>query len=366
MKSRKRVWIPEAEEKKIVVELQCHITFQGFFEVELIDSATGRVKRRAIFENLITDDGLDALGDGSSEIDDFSWMAVGTDGTTPSTSDTSLGAEVDRVNTEQQHYYFHPSPDIQTSWSSSYHSSISGDSISGSYWEFRRRRAFLESEGNGNLTEIGILDAGSLGNLLLRTLFKDSSGTPIVFTKTSSDQLLITHHIRAFPQHKVTSGTFTIGATTHSWSASALDVDRDLVWGRNPYTQGFGFLEKFGTWTDITAYASVSASKIIHPTGSGGNFGTFAAQSEASSAIAQTYSPGNFYRDVTYAWGAGSANFGPGGVPGIVVAPWRTSGAQANGMAYQILIDPPIPKTSDDILTLKVRHSWSRQITKTE
>ena len=88
-------------------------------------------------------------------------MAIGTGTGTPGASDTALGAETGRV-------------------------SLAGSVVSTNTITYTA--TFPAGTGTGALTEAGILNAASTGNMLCRTVFG-------IVTKTSSDTVIITWNV---------------------------------------------------------------------------------------------------------------------------------------------------------------------------
>ncbi len=96
MKERKRLWIPESDKIPVHhIELP-PVQIGGYYYVYLIDAETGEVKRELEFPNLITDSGLDFIGQGTSLDTIYTTLAVGTSNTTPTVSDTALGVLSDQ------------------------------------------------------------------------------------------------------------------------------------------------------------------------------------------------------------------------------------------------------------------------------
>lgn len=346
---RQRMWIPE---KPPVVEIcvpsmQC--TLEGIFYLELIDAKTKKVKQSFEFHNLLTDSGMDGIGvggNGGRFIDFYNYLGVGTSNTTPLVTDTTLGAELVRVNANEgitDVVGFVTGSGYPTNKSGSYH--------------FRRvNRVFDETQANGNLTELGWFDLSSAGTMLIRSLIKDSTGTPVTITKTSNDQLRVKHEIRLYPPTQITTGSVIVGAVTYSYSASVLGFSDTGVWG---YFDGTGIGYELGIWTWVVA-ACPSASRIIDQTGSAIQFNgnVNIGSVDGSSVSSQTYVGGSFVRDVIATWSTSKANYGPGGVKGFVMTPASVT----LDYAHQILLTSSIPKTSALTLAVKFRQPFGRTV----
>lgn len=186
MTRRKRIWIPETpminlQHYSEVGVVKHSAGISGRYDVELIHTRTGIVKRKLSFPNLVTDQFLRAISAGD-RIDGYtSYIGVGTGSTAPDVSQTSLESEVARTD------------------NSGGFSNESGSEGSEYHW-FRRTRVFTESEANGNLTELGAFrSAASNAVMFNRQLFRDEFGEPTTITKTPEDQLRITYTYRVYP-----------------------------------------------------------------------------------------------------------------------------------------------------------------------
>lgn len=283
-------------------------------------------------QNLITDAGLDGIGTTLQPIGISSWMAVGTGSTAPANSQTTLVAEVGRVNR-----------------------STTGDGTKGSgpafaYWFYQVVRLFLETEANGNLTEVGMFSASSSGIMFMRQLFKDISGTPTTVIKTASDQLKVTWELRAYsPTVDTTQTGLVISGTSYNVTTRAEEIDTDTAWGNG--TGGSGFLGSLSNWGAPFGRAYDASAALgttqTRPTGS-------AIEVQSDSGVASAYTTGNFFRDVTLKWEPGSAN-GAGGL-----GAFATFGSSSVTPLFQSLFTPAFAKDATKRLTLVVRCSWDR------
>jgi len=342
---RNRIWIPELPTKTSEVGwfvnpiMTCK--FGGEFIVELIEAKTGKIKERHQFPNLITDVGMDAIGARVGLSSLFNYLGVGTDSTAPNVSDTTLGAEVDRTNSAGG---FGATSGYVTG---------SGGALDAPYWYQERIRLFLEGEGNGNLTELGWFQTTPGSTMTVRSLFKDGTGTPITVTKTSDDQLKVIYRWRMYPPLDVVTGSFilTHTATTHSFSASALNILDNQTWGND-----HGNLVQMLNY--YASRACVSASGLVSPTGSVADFNFAGAAVIADTDVVQSYSAGTFQLDLESTWDASSITYI--NVPGFFI---RTDAyVFGNEWAWQIFVDPPIVKTNVDQLKMNFRVSWDRAV----
>jgi hypothetical protein len=128
----------------------------------VVRDENGKVKEEFTVPNLVVDDGLEYIAArmvDASIPTAMSHMAVGTDNTAAGSSDTALGAEAARVA-------FDSAP------------SVTANSVA-------YVATYPAGTGTAALTEAGILNAGSGGTLLCRTVFS-------VINKGASDSMTIT------------------------------------------------------------------------------------------------------------------------------------------------------------------------------
>lgn len=347
---RKRIWIPESFVYISQESEKFGVSFGGIFIVDLIDAKSGEIKEHYEFPNLIVDLGLDEIAQGTSGL--FTYLGVGTDASTPAVGDTALGAEIVRVNTDGGHSVL----------------SIDGGPITGSagpldtlYWFKRFTRLFTEAQANGNLAELGWFKDLGGGIMVVRSLFKDDGGTPIVITKTSAEQLRVVYELRSYPHvgenpplgnpnSRINSGTVVLGPTSHSWTGSAINVHNE-TWG---WAAGNGILGS--PMSGMQIRCGPSGSDIINPTGS-----TFPSTEVSSILTLDSYVVGSFERTMVAEWATSSANFGS---TGIVMFTVRASNNPAGDNAhFQLRISESIFKTSSERLRVNFKITVDRAVT---
>ncbi len=154
------------------------IGFKTEWEVTLTDAKTSRTKLHLPWhKNTILDGGLNLRLTSSAAFVGYSspyfmqYIAIGTSNQEPATTDVGLISEISRKQ------YI---ASICT-WSTS--TPGAPYFITGSQWG--------TSEGNGDLKEVGLVNASSNGTFWSRNLFRDAGGNPITVTKTSADILTI-------------------------------------------------------------------------------------------------------------------------------------------------------------------------------
>lgn len=326
MRERKRIWVPEAPfivpHKHIEIPLAvASAGVRGRFSVELVHAASGLIKRRLDFDNLVTDAGLDYIAAKNGFSSAVTFVAVGTGSSAPAYSDTTLNAEITRTSNNG-------------GFSETSGSVGSGDNLE--YWWWRRTYLFTESEANGNLSEIGIFSQDG-ATLWARQLFTDEAGNPTTITKTNEDQLRIVYERRVYPPMDDHVQIVDVKDTTTTVTTRAASVASTQVWGRSDIFGG----------SSLAAYArstDVLGGRSGFPSGS---------STSASSVTESVYVPGTFFREIEFRWGPSQANYA-GGVGSIAVQPWTGS------IAFQSSFAPKLPKLDTERLMIQVRVDFSR------
>lgn len=319
------------------------IGFKGRFTVELIDAKSGLIKRHLEFDNLITDAGLDYLGTGANYAMNTlinSYMAVGTGSVAPTNADTTLGAEVAASRSN----------------SNGGIAEVNGSGPAYAYWYRKITRNFTETIANGNLTELGLFTASTLGTMWCRQLFKDGTGTPTVIVKTNADQLRVTYEIRLYSPADVTINPFVISGANYSVTTRAVNINDSNAWGVNGPLNTFwsGVLTNYDTNTYTYPGVQESDSNVLaSPTGA-----PVGARILASSRTLAAYVGGTFYRDTTAIWEPGIAN--PVGGIGSILGWIGYVYNYPTYIGFQQAFTPKIPKDNTKRLTYVMRLSWGR------
>ncbi len=322
---RKRIWIPEPQvPKKEIVELP-PIKLGGYFYVDLIDAKTGEVKQHLEFPNLITDKGLDFIGQGTSLDTIYTTLAVGTGSTAPAVSDTALEALV-------------ASTTSNGGFSDSDATSASPE------FSFRKRtRVFLEGVATANLTELGWLFGGVAAN---RKLFKDLAGNPTTIEKTKEDILQIVYEYRIFAPLNDVTGTIAGGDMATSSIAYTIrpqNVNQSNGWPN--------LLDNMGDYS--LPEARVHETSVL---GSRTGDNDPSPQASESTSSFAPYVDGTFLRDMEYTWNPPDGNFGSQ-VGLITWHPWFTSG---DLLLWQMHLSQSIEKGADNKVDITFRQRWTR------
>lgn len=264
------------------------------------------------YPNLITDNGLDLMGDTAS------WLnvcAVGNGTTAPAVTDTAIESLVASTTT------------VVTN--------TAGATSASPYYTWRRKTfEFSVGTAAGNLTEVTIGPSSS--NVLSRSLIKDSMGNPTTITVLSDEILRVIYEFRISAPEVDGSGTTNISGTDHDWVTRASDVDNASNWS----------IGASGVAGDDFSLLLVTDGAIGSITG----IPSGSADGPASTTV-EPYVAGSYEVQFTSSFGTGDGNF----AGGIGAAFMRIGWGQ-----FQIGYTPNIPKDNTLLLSLTFKHSWAR------
>jgi hypothetical protein len=293
------------------------------FKVDSEGSEITGSRRKLVppFRNLITDAGLERMGDNS---DWMQWCQVGSGSTAPTVLDTGLVSRVAGTSTQQAFV-------------------TAAQNSEPYYLSSNKTYRFAEGVAAGNLSEVGV-GWLSIGGLFSRALILDAGGVPTTITVLADELLDVTYRFRQYPPSTDSVGTITLRGIVHDYVGRASNVASfspsvNWGWGSSGQSAGTGK----ATSSRYTAQSGPIGAITTGP---------FGASFPASTLGALSYSAGSLYRDFVIAWDNNSGNV-PDGI-----------GAVCIGMgigAYQFGFTPKIMKTSDDTLSLTFRHSWARK-----
>lgn len=273
------------------------------------------------FDNLITDRGMNAIGElASGTAPLLVACQVGTGSATPTFADTTLS---NRIATTT----------IVTSTNSSI---VVGPPRYG-----RRTIVFRFAQGvaAGNLTEVGIsYEATANGLLYSRALIQDASGNPTVLTVLPTEFLDVEYETRLYIPTGDSPFNILVGGTpTVVTGRVALNGDANSWCNFIPRLNNTG-----GTFFRQFLYSGALGAESSEPSGPIG-LGTGYTPTMA------TYVPDSYYRDYECSYGI---NDGNGNIRCVMQK--TTMGA------FQFEYNPVIPKDNTKQMTLRFRHSWAR------
>lgn len=293
----------------------------------VVTKSDGTSSESGWFKNLILDQGLDRMGQNASVI---RYCQVGTGTTAPAVSQAGLAT------------FLAGSP---AGPSTVYPTSLGA----AGGWAQVRTFTFSFAQGAvvGNITEVGVGWADTGNALFSRALITDTNNNPVAMTLTSIDQLTIYYRITITPSLAVSSGSVTIGSTTHTYQASIcaasyayssgyLFTIRDLYSGSNNQASG-----QFGAST-ITSLGPITTNSPWS-----GTSGTFTTNVAA-------YSLGTYYRDTTLSLGISAGNI----AGGIGAISFTIDDSFYPNVQY--VFTPAIQKLNTQTFAMTVRTSWAR------
>lgn len=298
-----------------VVEVKTKL--RGRYKIEAVRADGTRRLLADWFDNLITDNGLNAIGNSNN------WLTsccVGSGSTAPANSDTALGSLIASTSTIL---------------------SSSGSNSGGTPWfgSYTLVYQFAIGVATGNLSEVGV---GSVAtNLFSRALILDGGGSPTTITVLSSEALNVTYQLQQYSPASDVTGTVTIAGTSYSYTVRAASASGS-VWSVSSRGDQAG-VNSGG----VSVFNGTIGAVTGTPSG---------ASASTSSVSAGSYTTGNFFVDSTLNFGLGSGNVSSG-ISAMSCIMGLASGVLGQ---YQYGFSPAIPKDSSHTMTLVIRHSWTR------
>lgn len=293
------------------------------------------------FDNLITNAGLNALGESVALA---RYCMVGTDNSTPSTANTVLGGQVASKDGNA-------APSIVRTTGVVTSSPRYG-------WE-RHSYTFPQGTVIGNIAEVGVGWTTTL-------VFSRSLVSPAI-SIGAIDELTVVYELRMYLPTSNVTGSVVIDSVTYNyeiaplWASTSNNAGYDRGWSPSLLNQPASARSwsnfnsdagRYGAWiygppcvlqaiTDTDLRQTLGGT--ISPTGS----------SAFSNGISNAaYITSSLECQITYQFGIAMAN-GSGGIRGIVYT----------GLfgTYQCILDATIPKDNTKILTLTFQQSWTRR-----
>ena len=299
----------------------------------VVTKPDGKKTETGWFDNLILNQGLDWLGTKSNTPDadpvPMIWNAqVGTGNSAPIATQTVL--------------------DTFLAGTSLYYPSEVNTKLDAPTYAVLTEFTFPFNQGAvvGTVSEVGV-GPNNTGALFSRALILDGLGSPAPIVVTSIDQLTVYYRIKIFPPLDDLMGTVTIDGNSYGWQGRIANV---LAPYNNPsYSRMGGIISSGGA----TVYPEGSSLGSIEGFPISNGTAVDIGYSNRGELYYQTYTPGNYYRDITV-----SAIVGDGNVTGgIQVILLRTFN---DYLKYQYMFESPIPKDNTKTFSLTFRISWTR------
>ena len=272
------------------------------------------------FDNLITNQGLDSLGfrnNGSN----FYYCKVGSGSTTPAVTDVGL---------------------VNVLGSKNGGSDTHGFTTTAPFYSWRRMEyVFTPGQATGNVSELSVGWDTTNASAFSRALVTEN-GSPITITVLPDDYLTVYYEFRIYPNLDDSTGTVTIGGTTHSFTGRVGGIGG---------TRG----------SDSAASGAARPSTLYTVLCLDGDIGTIFSQPASTqySHLARhemnvsegTYISGTYYRDVTF-----TIPVGHGNLTNFI----KSVQLICSESTFQYEFTPNIQKTINNSLTLTFRFSWGR------
>lgn len=324
---------------------------QGWFRIE----AGKRDGRRRVladwFPNLITNAGLDWLGDFSAaqtgsfnEI--FDECRVGSGTSAPSVNDTALDTQVAVHNSFWSEKIVGVNEEPEGTW----------------YGFSRMRWRFGEGDAAGNLAEVGI-GPPDAANLFSRSRILDGEGNPTTITVLADEFLDVWYEIRVYPPPTDAEGTVELGASSDlvfDYRVMPMAINAAIDWSLSDDTasginrgDSLSCARRPNDNVHTVNDDPLPIDRLTSPPGGG---------SACSSSLIADYTNGNHYTDNSFTWGLARGNFAGGiQMAEFMMGMTNRSGSDGKLGAWGVGFTPAIPKDETQILELQFRFSWARK-----
>lgn len=279
---------------------------EGRFKLVITNPETQETRETDWFSNLILNQGLNAMATENILIA----CSVGTSNVAPNVNQTSL---VNAVATTAN-------PGIEGA----------GVGPAPAYRAYvRKKYRFDIGQAAGNLSEVGISGPTTLFS---RALIVDNVGNPTTITVLPTEILDVYYELGIYPKITDTISQISIGGVLRTLTVRPADVD-DWASPASP--------PNFPVNSGATVWLS---SQMIQPITSR------PSQDITGATTPLSYENNSYRQDFDIVWGLGSPS-----VSNSLFIVVRFG-------LYQIGISPPISKNDTQVLTLRLRVSWSRYV----
>lgn len=295
---------------------------EGDYTLLIENTETGEKKKLGPFKNLITNSGMNALGENTTGwYAAFARCAVGSGNTPPNFSDTQLNSLVAR------------SPDDLANRSSD--STWSNQGVSNRWSGFRVTYTFPVGAAAGNLSEVGVGNAGTNANYVLfsKALITDSNGVPITITVLPAEILTVVYNCRVYQNAADVTGT----VDGYDFVLRPCDI------GLQSSLNSANFNKQSGN--NSTAYRGSIGAAEGSPTGT-------IVTASGGSLISGTYVNGSYTVTVRYRWTTTQGNSQAGG--------WNCVRFNTAGIYWQVQFTPYIMKDNTKQLDISINFTWAR------
>lgn len=285
---------------------------KGWYKIEAVRPDGTRRLLADWFPNLITDLGLDLIGNSSP----LTYCVVGSGNATPTFADTALQSLVGQT----------------TSLISQNFTAASSSPYFGTNTTVYN---FPAGTATGNLAEVGVGDGPT--SLFSRALILDGMGSPTTITVLFDESLYVTYQLNQYVPLTDVTGTVSINAVSYNYTLRAANANQTSWAYRNGDNGGILNAQIFSS--TIGAITSSPA-------------GTSASDDSVNNTA---YSTGSFTLQGTATWQIATGNFG--GVKSAMATFGTSFGCRGQ---FQVQFNNVIPKDASHVLTLNFSVSWVR------
>lgn len=268
------------------------------------------------FDNLITNAGLNSIGDATySTAQNIAFCLVGSGSTAPANTDSALQSFIAGRGVAS-----------------------TSNSVLSDHGAYISTFVFAQGAVVGNLAEVGIASkADNTGMLFSRALVLDGGGSPTTITVTSIDILTVTYELDLYWPTSDTTVTLTDGATSYTVTCRAADSTNAFYWASGIYNIGSG---GNNVWYNVTAYTGSLGSITGKPATGIGSLVSYTRGS---------YTPGSYMRTDTVLIDINTWN------GNLTAFEWTSPVG-----AYQFGFSPAIAKDNTKTLSLARTITWAR------
>lgn len=315
------------------LKLGAEVGVAGVFQNIQVLDREGRVKRETgAFQNLITNAGLTRLATTSASL--CNWCRVGTGSTAPAFTDTALENQIASHSTSN---------------------AGRGANVAEGYCFANYTWTFPVGAVVGNISEIGTGWASDSNNTLFsRALILDALGNPTTITLLADEQLRVSWQQRRYwPTHDTTGTLVNEGnrGGTYSWTVRPAVVGSWEAGGGGMLGDVSGFADNSGSsrnWRRAPSELSgIENGPVWDSLNSGSSVFSVAGPLTSKEVRSLTISQNNVAT----------------GLQTVVFTGGASGSGQSdhyNKHAFQVRFDPPLMKTSSDILEVDFTLTWAR------
>ena len=291
------------------------------------------------FDNLITNGGLDQLGNVSYTTDLIGYCRIGTGNTTPANTDTGLVAQVGATNT------------------AGIGALGIGLSVDGTYIYRSVSKRFLPGTVSGvNLAEVAMASA-TTGQVFSRSLIKDTGGTPTTITLAADEYLDVIYELRLY----LPANDQTVAATIDGAANTVTIRYATKVQQLNNWAARLGFPFDYRGEGDAEGYSTYSRNDGIENMPSAATGWELGVGADEATVTIGTYTTGTYTKSFTLVIGPTQSNFATG-IGAVLLGVIDGTDYRAPGSLgpWAFGFSPKLNKTSTRKATVTVSFTWGR------